>query len=63
MNKGILNSDKQERAREMLRKISDKKPYYSTLEKGMLIKLWRTKRNYTWAEEDLIKQVFGRIRK
>ena len=63
MTKGIIPDVNQERAREMLRKISERKPYYSTLEKGMLIKLWRMKRNYTWAEEDLIKQVFGRIRK
>ena len=63
MTKGILTDTAQERARQMLRDIGDKKPWMSTLDRVELRRFWVLKRNFTDMEFDHIKQVHLRIRK
>ena len=62
MIKGILPDIDQDRARQMLRDISEKKPFYSTMERRILKDLWGKTRNFTFAEDDLIKQIYARIK-
>ncbi|KKK92300.1 hypothetical protein LCGC14_2704280 [marine sediment metagenome] len=60
--KGLLTDINHERARQMLRDISEKKPWYGAMERRMLKGLWSKTRNFTFAENDLIKQIYARIK-